>query len=129
MQRIAMSTWRRKAIELFPDFKREIEESHGVGEAWGIIEYDLLFALENLNENYIKSVKQYFTWCINTHVNSEPHQSALCGFIEDIGTKKQYWPYLDLLLTSPQFECYKSVLGYSISQEQLKVMENSFYKR
>ncbi len=36
---------------------------------------------------------------------------------------------LNLIFTNPQFQNYKGVLGYSLSQEQLKEMENAFYSR
>lgn len=124
-----MSTWRRKAIELFPEIKREIEESLGPGEAWIYIEENLLDAFLNGDNNYIKSVKQYFSWSISTRPVDSPHQAALCGFLEDIGREKKYWPYFPKLFTKRQFELYMPSLSYSISEKEKKVMENAFYNK
>ena len=122
-----MSIWRRKAIELFPEKKKEFEHSVGPREAWIYIEADLLEYLQASDEDHIKRVKQYFSWSINTDVNSIPHQAALCGFLETIGYNKKYWPYFRKLLTIQQFEKYKNVLSFLINSEQEKQMENTFY--
>ncbi len=124
-----MSTWRRIAIDLFPVIKQDIEESGGPGEAWSYIEYRLLDALNNGDTQYIKHVKQYFSWCISTKYEDTPHQAVLCGFLEDIGRNKHYWPHLSKLLTKQQFEYYKPSLGYARPAEFIKEMEATFYDR
>jgi hypothetical protein len=122
-----MSTWRRKALDLFPEFKQEIEESDSPTDVWFEVESNLINALKNSDDDFIKSVKQYFSWCVGTNDCSIPHQSATCGFLENIGYRKEYWPYLNILFTTQQFKMYKTTLGYSLSKEKLGEMENAFY--
>lgn len=68
-----MSTWRRKALELFPEFKQEIEESNSPSDVWFEIENYLIKALKNSDDDFIKSVKQYFSWSVATNDCSIPY--------------------------------------------------------
>ena len=124
-----MSTWRNKALELFPEYSKEIEASNSPSDVWYEVENNLMNAFESSDEVFLKSVKQFFSWCVNTDDCSIPYQSVTCGFLENIGARKECWSYLNMLFTPQQFNLYKSNLGYGLSTEKTKEMDNVFHSR
>jgi hypothetical protein len=81
-----MSTWRRKAIELFPDRKIEIEKSESVGMLW--VELSMHFRLhygESEEEvSFAAAVYRYLRWCILESRDVDTYNAACIGFAEDI---------------------------------------------
>ncbi len=114
---------------LFPEYSQEIEASSSPSDVWYEVERNLISAFKNSDEAFIKSVKQFFSWSVNTDDSSITYQSATCGFLEDLGSKKECWVYLNMLFSPQQFNMYKSTLGYSLSNAKLEEMENAFHRR
>ena len=55
-----MSTWRRKALELFPEFKQKIEKSDSPTDVWFEIERNLINALKSSDHDFIKVLNNTF---------------------------------------------------------------------
>ena len=127
-----MSTWRRKAIEFFPEMKSFIEQSDTPGCLWLEIYSLLKSAVEESNDSFIQNVLKYLTWCTSDaagHSSNNIHQAVSCGFLEDIGNNKKLWPYFNQWFNKAQFEQYKMVLSYGFSPDKTKELENIFYGR
>ena len=123
-----MSAWKKKAIELFPNLKSDIEISDSVTEVWWLIGEKLIEAFSTNNLSYIKSVKQYIAWCSNSG-NDSAYQALHCGFYEDLGTNKLFWPYIHQLINQQQFEKLKNLWKHCLSEDKINEIEGIFNDR
>ncbi|NRB37137.1 MAG: hypothetical protein HRU20_18615 [Pseudomonadales bacterium] len=122
-----MSTWRRKALEFLPEFRKEVESSNSASELWIEI-YDAFGqAVDSGNEEFVKGTLKYLTWCTSDSVSDELQQALYCGFLEDITYNKKRWPLFNSWFNTAQFEKYKGSFQYALSEKEFTQLENIFY--
>jgi hypothetical protein len=124
-----MSAWRAKAIEMFPELKRDVEESKRAGELW----FSLFSVFKHgiMTEDYDTSllVSEYADWCItNTSALdvSGPHQATLMGFYESIAYDKGIWHQLSKALPKRQFLQNIGTFKYCLSDSEIEHMKQCF---
>ncbi len=122
-----MSTWRRKALEFFPEYRVEIDSTKSSGELWVEISSAFVRAVEQSNEEFVKGTLNYLTWSTSDEAGEEIQQSVYCGFLEDITHNKKYWPLFSSWFSKAQFEKYKCSFQYALSEKEFTNLENMFY--
>ena len=126
---VHMSTWRRKALEFLPQFRIDIESSNNVTYLWVEISARFSNAVENSEEDFIDGTFKYLIWCLSGVAGQEAEQAVYCGFLEDIVAEKKQWKHFSTWFTKGQFESYKSIFKYRLSDVDFKQLEDVFYGR
>jgi hypothetical protein len=113
-----MSTWRRKAIELLPEYRQAIESCATPMALW--IELLLRFedAFEKDDQPLVSRFLEYAAWCISDEAGRAPNQSSTavaCAFYEHLPTHREYWPYFRSWFSQKQFTALIPVFSYHLS--------------
>ena len=85
-----MSTWRRKALELLPEIRIEIESSKSPSILWCEIFYIFIISVDNNDQDLIRRILLYLFWCTSDaagNVSNETQQAVYCGFLEKYNSK------------------------------------------
>jgi len=127
-----MSRWRRTALELLPQHKKTIERAHSPMALW--IELSMLFEdhVQEGNKEIIRKILDYASWCGSEKSGKLPNDTSTavyCGFYEDIGGNKSFWPFLNQWFSKAEYEKLKGSFGYFLNEEEVKELNRIFYKK
>ena len=100
-----MSAWRRKAVELFPERRADIEHAPSIYQLWFELLVDLQHAYRAvpLDRDRMERIYAYATWCFAPKQNQELRGAVAVSFYEhlaDFGPARRDLPYR---LTREQF--------------------------
>ena len=104
-----MSAWRRKALEILPEYRQIIETADNVVYLWFKLSFAFKEGIEKNNNDSCSKILEYAFWCTSDEagdVNSQTQQAVYCGFMEDIAREK-YFPFFQDWFRPYQFEKYK----------------------
>jgi hypothetical protein len=129
---IAMSAWRRKALELLPGERKLIAVAESPMALW--IDMHLAFedAVRKGDEKKLNAILEYAAWCISPAAGplpSDASTAAVCAFYEHIAAKKDYWPRLREWLSPDQFKALEGHLNYFLSETEFDAMRKTYYAR
>jgi hypothetical protein len=114
-----MSAWRRTALAALPGLRREIDESESVGDLW--VELRMRFAAAHRNpvdEETIRGVYSFATWCLVESRNADIETSAICHFYEHLPTDPRVRARMHLHMTRQDFLGMVEVFKYHLSPEE-----------
>jgi len=74
-----VSTYRRKAIELLPELKQEIERAEGYGDVDVLLSDQLDQAIQEQNSDRVRRILQYGFWCQKESGEPQVAESTVCG--------------------------------------------------
>ena len=81
-----MSAWRKKAIELYPEDKREIELFFNRIDLWMFLNNKFLKAYREKNDREAMKVVGFYRWCVSPNLYPLPNDlqtDAAISFLED----------------------------------------------
>lgn len=112
-----MSTWRRKAIEHLPEYRKIIDCAQTPMAMW--IELHLRFedAVAAGDQPMIRRFLQYADWCMSEEAGrlpSETSTAAACAFYEHLPQRREYWPFFRSWFSQKQFAQLIPVFGYHL---------------
>ena len=81
-----MSTWRKMALELFPNYKDEIERHETRTDLWIFLNDQFIKAYLANDDEGAMSVVKFYRWCVSAETYPIPNDlqsDAVVNFIED----------------------------------------------
>lgn len=87
-----MSAWRRKALALFPKWKREIENNFSFYDFWSDFSTFALEAHLNNDVNFLERIHGLAEWSINEKPKDLWNSTAVCFYEDLLKIKKIIWP-------------------------------------
>jgi len=124
-----MSTWRRKAIEVIPHYKPEIERAKSPAELWIELFFEFEKAVEDNSGEILKGILTYLRWSYSDEAGFDSQQAVNCGFLEDIVGNSKNWSFFSSWFSKAEFENYRGSFQYALSDKQFRKLENEFYVR
>lgn len=124
-----MSAWRRKALEYLPSCRNTIQHADSASFLWCELSCDFRNAVKKNDQTFVDGTLKYLRWCTGNTASKEIQQAVYCGFLEDISHDKSYWPYFKDWFSKAEFEQYKGSFSYSLSENDLKSLEDDLYGR
>lgn len=124
-----MSTWRRKALEFLPQFRKEIDQSDSASYLWVEISGKFSQAVEAEDEEFIQGTLKYLVWSFSNEAGMETQQAVNCGFLEDIASNKKLWKYFSKWFSQAQFNQYKGSFQYALSKDEFGNLEVAFHAK
>lgn len=113
-----MSAWRRKAIELLPEYKALIEGCETPMFLWTELHLAFHRVAEEENRPLMQRLFDYARWCWLESPSQDTQTAALLGFYENIPSDRRHWWTLATSVARPDFKALEQVFRYFLSEEQ-----------
>lgn len=128
-----MSAWRKKALELLPEYRQLIEKSDNPMALW----IDLHIIFENVfqksNEELTKRFFDFAKWCLETPKQgeylSDVGTAVAVAFYEHIIMDTDVRDDLHRWLSQSEFLYMESVFTYHLSEAEFETFKAVFLKR
>jgi hypothetical protein len=123
-----MSLWRRKAIELMPSYKREIEAANNPMALW----IDLRFLIEDeyrsvtRDDALIDQIYAYAHWCLREAKSQDVFTAVVYGFYEELPTIPQLRADLPNRISRKDFLSIDDYWAYHLSEEEFQRFVKEF---
>jgi hypothetical protein len=122
-----MSTWRRKAIELFADLRNEIQ--HGEATIYTVF-FELLprcrQAHRDGNEEELQKIYGYTEWCFRQKTK-DLWNAAGVSFYEHLGDYKETRDAMHKWVKPDIFEDVAGLLEYRMGEKEFAKIRKQFY--
>ena len=124
---VAMSAWRRKAIEKLPEYRPIIERSKCVMAFLDGINCDFVQAHRDpIDELKIRRVYDFAWWAVGESGNDDISSRVAIGFFEDLPLDKQVRELLPQYMTRDQFLGMAEIFKYHLTSEEHSTLFNIF---
>jgi hypothetical protein len=123
-----MSQWRRKAIEIVPPLKQEIEEANSPMALWIDLNFQLEYAYEKEppEEKLIDQIYFYAHWCLREARNDDIFTAVVYGFYEHVLTHAKVRQDLPRRMSRKDFLALDGYLAYHLTEEEFMKYETEF---
>ncbi|BCM89889.1 hypothetical protein IAD21_01739 [Abditibacteriota bacterium] len=122
-----MSTWRRKALELFPDLRPEIQRG---GTTIYTVFFDLLSRCQQAhrenNEEELRKIYGYAQWCFEQKAK-DLWNAAGVAFYEHLVDQSETRDAMKKWITPQIFEDIAVLLEFRIGSEEFAKLKKQFY--
>lgn len=119
-----MSRWRSHAIELFPEFRKRIEQADGIFALWSelSLKFQDAYRIDPPDDGLIARIYSFAEWCLqaprNANANFDPATAVDVGFYEDIPTIKYARDDMPRWFTYQDVVNLGAAFAYSIGPEK-----------
>lgn len=113
-----MSAWRRKAIELLPEYRQLVEVADTPMFLWTELESVFSRASEQEDISTLSKIFDYAQWCWKESRYDDTINGALIGFYENIPSRKEDWWTVPRFIQSADFNRLEQVFRYFLTDEQ-----------
>jgi hypothetical protein len=124
-----MSAWRRKSLELLPEFRAVIEASDSPMAMW--MELHLRFdeTMVSDQSEKVRRILELAAWCVSELSGSLPNDTstaAAVAFYEHLPQKREYWQYFPQWFTRQEFEQLLPVFSYHLGSNDIAELKRSY---
>ena len=121
-----MSAWRRKALELFPDLRNEIQ--HGDTTIYGVF-FELLprccQAHRQNDEEELRKIYDYAQWCFKSR-SKDLWNAAGVAFYEHLGDHSETRKEMNKWVEPEIFESISGLLEFMMGQKNFAELKKQF---
>ena len=124
-----MSTWKRKAIEIAPEKRTDLESVNSPSVVWLYLWPVFEEAVEKNQIKKIKSIISYAFWCLNAKWNSNNGEQIILGgrdFFWWLGTRKKYWQYFKDWFSKSEFEQVNMLMVNAEDKSKVKELQEAY---
>ena len=123
-----MSSWRRRALQLLPEYPEIIETADTPMFLWTELSYPFSRAAEEKNTDLLQRIFDLAQWCWKESRYDEAVTAALIGFYENIPSHKEHWWTIPRFVSSADFNGLDQVFRYFLDEVQFAELAE-FYLR
>ncbi len=120
----AMSAWRRKAIELFPELRRELNDGDEIFSVYAVWWELLPLAIEahrESNDELLRRIYGYAEWC--SRQGGDLRNAAGVSFYEHLFDEKWMRPLVVPWLTGPVIHDIRPLWEAQLSSDDMKEVD------
>jgi hypothetical protein len=127
-----MSTWRRQALSILPEFRETIESSESPMALWIELRYSFREAMAAGNSELSDRFMQFAAWCISEHSGQLPNDTstaAAVAFYEHLPQNRAYWPHFKKWFSPSEFQTLMPIFSYYTKLNDLAELKRIYASR
>lgn len=127
-----MSAWRRTAISILPQLRKNVENAENPMALWIELRFEFEQHVNNQRWEDCSRILRFASWCISSDSGCLPNDTstaASVAFYEHLAENRDWWKYFKSWFTREQFEMLEPVFLYHLSSDDMDNLKKAYYSR
>jgi len=126
-----MSAWKRKALEMLPEFRGEFEETPNVMSLCIQLHEKLVDAYSHkpLDDDRVRRIYEYARWCLEESRNGDVVTAIVVAYFEHLPANRDVRDDLHRWISLKMFQGLEQPFRYHLSESKWAKFRDDFNRR